>query len=131
VPGAETDSPILRACRAGDAARLAELLDGHPLLDIFEAAAVGQAGRVSELLDRDAGLVRALSDEGLTPLHYAARHGHPGVVRRLLRRGADVAAISRADGRTQPLQEAETGGHAEVVTQLRRAGAGAGRASHC
>ncbi|NXS29677.1 ASB18 protein, partial [Pomatostomus ruficeps] len=50
-----------------------------------------------------------------TPLCLAARHGHPGCLRHLLRRGADP---SLAPGGRGPLHEACQGGHDDCVELL-------------
>jgi uncharacterized protein len=99
------------------------LLRRHPVLDIFEAATVGQAGRVSELLDRDPGLARAISSDGFTPLHLASYFGHGDVARRLVRRGADVMSVSRNAMAAQPLHSAAAGRNLVAVEYLLRRGA--------
>jgi uncharacterized protein len=99
------------------------LLGRHPVLDIFEAATVGRAGRVSELLDRDPGLVRAISRDGFTPLHLASYFGHGGVARRLVRRGADVMSISRNASAVQPLHSAAAGRNLVALEYLLKCGA--------
>src|SRR4051812_24549586 len=48
------------------------LLEAQPTLDVFDAAATGDVDRLTELLDGDAGLVNAWSEDGYTPLHFAA-----------------------------------------------------------
>jgi uncharacterized protein len=96
-------SELLAAVYRGDQARVDELLAAEPVLDIFEAAAVGRAERVAELLDADPGLVSAWADDGFTPLHLAAYFGHVDAVRLLLERGADVGAVSRNQLAVQPL----------------------------
>src|SRR5215212_1170809 len=46
-----------------------------PELDVFEAAALGRAERVRELVAGDPALVRSLSPDGFTALHYPAFFG--------------------------------------------------------
>jgi uncharacterized protein len=102
---------------------VALLLARHPILDIFEAATVGQAGRVSELLDRDSGAVRAISADGFTPLHLASYFGHGDVARRLVRRGADVMSVSRNAMAAQPLHSAAAGRNLVATEYLLKHGA--------
>ncbi|QKG22982.1 ankyrin repeat domain-containing protein [Actinomadura verrucosospora] len=59
--------------------------------------------------------------DGVSPLHYAARHGHADPVRLLLEAGANPN-ITENYGFT-PLHEAAENGHAEVVRALLTAGA--------
>jgi uncharacterized protein len=116
-------SVLLLACYHRRQDMVQRLLDERPLLDIFEASATGQASRVSELADRDPGLVRAISADGFTPLHLAAFFDHPGVARRLLRRGADPRAVARNDSRVSLLHSALAAGSYAVARMLLDAGA--------
>ena len=61
---------------------------------------------------------------GETPLHLAARHGHPGIVRRLIRAGADPA-LGNPLGET-PLHVAAQHNHARCCLELLAAGADPG-----
>jgi uncharacterized protein len=116
-------SALLLACVLERPDLVACFLERHPILDIFEAAAADLGGRVSELLDRDAGLGRAVSPDGLTPLHIAARFGSGSALRRLLRRGADPLAIARDGSGAHPLHLAAAAGHSSIVGALLDAGA--------
>lgn len=60
--------------------------------DIFEAAAAGDIPRATELANADPQIVRARSNDGRTPLHYAAAAGKPEMVQFLGVRGADLSA---------------------------------------
>src|SRR3990170_4438450 len=70
------------------------LLEAGPELDVFDAAAVGDVDRLTELLDGDADLAGAWSEDGYTPLHFAAFFDRGKAVRVLLDHGADVGAVS-------------------------------------
>ncbi len=59
--------------------------------------------------------------DGLTPLHYAARAGHTGMVRLLIERKADVNAKDGSG--TAPLHEAARTGNLEAMDLLIAAGA--------
>ncbi len=99
------------------------LLEAKPELDIFDAAAVGDVDRLNELLDEDADLVKAYSEDGYTPLHFAAYFSRGPAVRLLLDRGADVGAVAKNDMEVQPLHSAVAAQAREVVAALLRAGA--------
>ena len=62
---------------------------------------------------------------GETPLHLAARHGHPGIVRRLIEAGADPA-LGNPRGET-PLHVAAQHKRAQCCLELMAAGADPGR----
>ena len=70
---------------------VAVLLAAGPVLDVFDAASVGDARRVAEWVDRDPKLLTATSGDGFSPLELAAFFGQAGVVKLLLERGADPA----------------------------------------
>jgi ankyrin repeat protein len=88
-------SPILDAVYRGRKDVLARLLAAAPILDVFEAAAVGDVDRVRELLDADPALAGAYAPDGFHPLGLAAFFRHREVLRLLIERGADVAAPAR------------------------------------
>jgi uncharacterized protein len=87
---------------------------------LVRASRAGQMDRVAELLEGGAGLER-LDGDGFTPLMRAAYHGHDDLVEMLLRRGADVNATA-ADG-ASALFWACVRGHATVAERLIAAGA--------
>jgi ankyrin repeat protein len=99
------------------------LLEAKPELDIFDAAAVGDVDRLTELLDGDGDLVGTYSEDGYTPLHFAAFFDQGKAVRLLLDRGADVAAVARNDMRVQPLHSAVAANSRDVAAALLIAGA--------
>lgn len=101
------------------------LLKAKPDLDVFDAAAAGDVDRLTELLDDDAGLLGAWSEDGYTPLHFAAFFDRGKALRLLLDRGADVAAVSRNDMKVQPLHSAVAAKSREIVAALLTAGADA------
>ncbi|AEJ19232.1 Ankyrin [Gracilinema caldarium DSM 7334] len=59
--------------------------------------------------------------DGLSPLHYASRYGHLGIVQLLLERKADVN-VKDSSG-TTPLHEAARGGYLDIMQLLIRSGA--------
>ena len=81
----------------------------------------GDAAAVAGALDRGED-VNAPQGDGMTALHWAARHADARMARTLLDAGADVGAGTRI-GRYQPLHVAARAGAAEVVEALLAAGA--------
>jgi len=62
------------------------------LLNIHNAARMGNVGRVRDLLRKNPSLVNAKDKAGNTPLHCAIGYFELGVVEELLAHGADVNA---------------------------------------
>jgi len=85
---------------------LAQLAMHGALLDIFEAAAVGDVLRIEDILGADPAMVHGFSGDGWTPLHLAAAFGTRQSVDVLLQHGAQVDALSRNPQRNQPLHAA-------------------------
>jgi ankyrin repeat protein len=136
VRAAVKDDPSLAAARDDDGRsavraalyihnqKLADvLLEAKPELDVFDAAAAGDVDRLTELLDADSDLVGTFSEDGYTPLHFAAFFDRGKAVRLLLDRGADVAAVSRNDMEVQPLHSAVAANSRDVAAALLIAGA--------
>jgi adenosylhomocysteine nucleosidase len=116
-------SPV-RAALYAQKQHVADLLmDAKPELDVFDAAAIGDDDRLTELLDGDPDLVGARSEDGFTPLHFAAFFNRGPAARLLLDRGADVGAVSDNDMKVQPLHSAVAAGSRDIVAALLRAGA--------
>jgi uncharacterized protein len=111
-------SDLLEALYRGDRDALETALAAEPDLTIFEAAAVGKLDRVHELLLLEAGFVDLWSPDGFTALHLAAFFGHEDVAAELLKRGADVNAVSRNQLSVQPINSAAAGNHTDVVRVL-------------
>ena len=132
---------FLGACMAADAERARELLERNPgLVDRFD-----EAGRQTFVLAAEegrVGSVRLMHELGFdlawegpwggTPLHHAAWHGRPPVVRLLLELGASIDARDREFG-SSPLGWAAHGSancrqadddYRAVVSTLLDAGAG-------
>ena len=117
-------SAVRRAIYAGRDEIATLLLDANPALDVFDTAAAGRSRGLAELLDADAGLARAWSSDGFTPLHLAAFFGHDEAVELLLRHGADVDVVARnRELQVAPLHSAAAGGHAKIVGILLEHGA--------
>jgi ankyrin repeat protein len=108
---------------------LARLAADGIVLDISEAAAVGDELRLKVLLEAEPALAESFSGDGWTPLHLAAAFGTPATVSALLAAGARVDAISRNPQQNQPLHAAlALGRNAETVRLLLANGAPANAA---
>lgn len=103
---------------------LAQLATHGVLLDVFEAAAVGDVLRIEDVLAADPAIAHSYSGDGWTPLHLAAGFGTPQSVDVLLQHGAQVDAVSRNPQRNQPLHAAlALGRNTETVRLLLAHGA--------
>lgn len=93
-----------------------------PLSDIHYAAEVGSIRQVKKFLNKDIDVnAKEKGENGETPLHVAALHGHKDIVEFLIESGAMVDSRDN-DGRT-PLHPAGWAGETEVATILIRHGA--------
>ncbi len=93
---------------------------------LIEAIRAGDAGRVAALLDQDAD-PRAAGSDGTTPLHWAARGGQRAIIERLLAAGGDATAVNRYG--VTPLALAAEAGDEATVGVLLDAGADPNSAS--
>jgi len=94
------------------------ILNSRSNLDIFEATASGRAQTVSEILHRDSAQATAWSSDGFTALHFASFFNEPTIARELVRRGADVAAVSMNPMEVTPLHSAAAAHATEIVRML-------------
>ena len=90
---------------------------------VADAAMAGDAAEVRTLVS-DGADVNAPQGDGMTALHWAARHGDEGLAAFLIDAGADVAAQTRIGAYT-PLHLAAEAGAGPVVALLLEAGAAA------
>ncbi len=89
--------------------------------EIHDAAKAGDLVKVQALIEREPALVNAKDETGRTPLHWACRGVHVGVVRLLVGLGADVNARD-ANG-VSPLHSVSSRGHVEAAKVLLDSGA--------
>lgn len=68
---------------------LSAVMKAGATFDLSAACATGDLARVQALLEEDSARARRLDSGRRSPLTYAARGGHPEVVRVLLRHGCD------------------------------------------
>lgn len=64
--------------------------------DLFQAVQSGDAAKVKEIIAAHPQLANTETQDGLTPLGYAAHFGNAEVVRVFLELGADVNAVSHS-----------------------------------
>ena len=111
--------------------RLACVVGAVGVMAITVAAAV-DSPVANAAMGRDIASLRTLLDEGgdanagrgdgMTGLHWAAKHGNSEMARLLLDAGANLEALTRIGDHT-PLHVASTAGHASVMMVLVEAGA--------
>ena len=92
-------------------------------LDIFETVAAGRSEAVAAILDRDPAQAKSWSADGFTPLHFAAFFGQHAIACELVRRGADVSAVSMNPMEVTPLHSAAAAHATEIVRMLVESGA--------
>lgn len=122
---------ILQFARYMQDERILEaLIAAGPELSLFEASQLDRTANVAAMLDRDPTLINARSADGFTALHLAAYYGSPNVVRLLLERGADTAAITTNFLENMPLHAAAAGRRTEECRLLLEHGADVNARQH-
>jgi ankyrin repeat protein len=97
---------------------LASVLARHPVLDPFEAAAVGDYARVAAEIARDPAFIRSAA-RGWSALHFASFGGQREVAELLIDKGADINFRSKNKFENTPLQVALLTAQAQTeVAQL-------------
>jgi ankyrin repeat protein len=119
----EEVSEILQAKYRGNNARVEELLEAGPALNIFEAAATGQTARVRELLASNPAQVNAYAPDGFHPLGLAAFFGNRATVEALLEAGADVNQQSRESMKVSALHSSAAARRPDIAELLLAKGA--------
>jgi len=100
--GAEKSTPLAGTARNGNATRRE-----YPAVKLPADAQVKALEEVKTLLKKG-GAVNGDYGKGLTPLHWAARHGFTQVAEFLIENGADLNAKERAIAQSTPLHVAAT-----------------------
>jgi ankyrin repeat protein len=122
-------SGLMQARYRNDVAEVERLRAAGHVLDVHEAAAVGDDDRLRALLDEEPALADAWSEDGAQPLHFAAYFGHLPCVLLLLERGADPCRHARGFNGVAPINAAAANGPkpnprcTELVRVLLEAGA--------
>ena len=86
--------------------------------EIHDAAKLGGCAKVQKLLSGDPKLVSLQDEQGLTPLHYAAKKGWKPVTELLIKSGADVEAKDKSG--VTALDYAKAAKHTAVADLLRK-----------
>ncbi len=110
-----------KAVSRTDKINAAESKEDKKYSDIFEAIDKNDLQAVKDFLMKDPLLVNADENDGWTPLHRAALHGHKEIAEMLIDKGNDVNA-QEMFGNT-PLHKAALYGHKEVTEFLISEGA--------
>jgi ankyrin repeat protein len=101
------------------------LLARGAVLQLHDAAAVGDLSRVQEILSVHTESANAFSPDGFPVVALAAAFGHLEVVQFLAERGADINAISTNGTGYTALTGAVANGHSSIVAFLLQQGANA------
>ena len=99
------------------------LIASGVVLELPEAAAVGNLARVRELIEKNQAGVNSFSPDGFPVVALAAFLGHREVVEYLAAHGADINAPATNGSGYNALTGAVTSGHAAVVQWLLEHGA--------
>ncbi|EFH84429.1 ankyrin repeat domain-containing protein [Ktedonobacter racemifer] len=117
-------SPVLWAYYTGKTDLLPTLFTANPLLDIYDAAALGDQSRLLYLLNDAPALAHSYSQDGFTALHLVAFFSNnTAAASTLLDAGAQVDAIARNSQQVTPLHSAIAGGHFAIARVLVERGA--------
>lgn len=109
---------VILAMAAEGCSRKAEEKPMTPTDVLCAAARAGELAKVKELLAASPLLIRAKDDEGKTALHHAASGGRMEVVKFLLEQGADPTARDKYN--ITPMERAALKRHDEIAALLMR-----------
>lgn len=99
------------------------LIASGAVLELPEAAALGNLARVRELIEKNLAQANSFSPDGFPVVALAAFLGHVEVVQYLASHGADINAAATNGSGYNALTGAVTSGHATVVQWLLEHGA--------
>ena len=88
--------------------------------ELIEAVKSGNLAEVESVLGNDSSLINGKDENRMTPLHWAAKNGHIGIVRFLLANGAVRCLHDKDDCGLTALEYADAIGHENVVEFLRQ-----------
>ncbi|MGB7434369.1 MAG: ankyrin repeat domain-containing protein [Candidatus Acidiferrum sp.] len=99
------------------------LLARGAVLQLYDAAAVGDLGRVKEFVEHDPRFVSSFSPDGFPVFALAAVFGHLDIVRYLAQSGADIDGTATNGSGYNALTGAVASGHIDIVYLLLQRGA--------
>lgn len=94
------------------------LLSRGPVLELNDAAAVGNLERVKELVGKDLAVARSFSPDGFSIFALASAFGHLEIAKYLAEHGADINATATNSSGYNALTGAVASGHTEIVRWL-------------
>jgi ankyrin repeat protein len=116
-------SGVLTAVYTGRQEIREYLIASGAVLELHDAAAVGNLARVRELVESHGALGNSFSPDGFPVVALAAFLGHLEIVEYLAARGADLNAVATNGSGYNALTGAVTSGHTAVVQWLLEHGA--------
>ena len=122
-------SLVMQALYHGRRALAERIADWKPVLDILEAASLGQLERLKELAGNPIA-VQAFSGDGFTALHYACYFGPPEAAEILVESGADVSAAAKNPMQVMPLHSAASARNLKAARLLLEHGADVNARQH-
>lgn len=114
------NSIILRAIYYGKKDLAKEIQKHVQIIDIHEAAALGDFLVIENILKKDEKVINSWSNDGFSPLQLACAFSDSiSIIRLLLDKGADINAISKNEKTIiGPIHAAVFGGNKEIVKCL-------------
>jgi ankyrin repeat protein len=98
------------------------LIEDGAYYDVYSACALNDTARLKTLMKEEPGVITAVEDYQMTPLHWAARAGAMECAEILLKHGASVNALNKAQ--RAPLQLAADRDKVDMIRLLVAHGAG-------
>ena len=116
-------SGVLTAVYTGRQEIREYLIVSGAVLELHDAAAVGNLGRARELVERHGAQANSYSPDGFPVIALAAFLGHLEIVEYLAARGADINAVATNGSGYNALTGAVASGHTAVAQWLLEHGA--------
>src|ERR671922_1514990 len=120
---ADGTSAVFLALYRGNAQLAGEVASRKSIIDVFEAACLGNLELVKRLVDSDSSLVKSHSPDGFTALALAAYVGQKDAAEYLLSRGADPNSVAKNETGFTALTGAVSQNHNEIARLLIKNGA--------
>ncbi|HYY91458.1 MAG TPA: ankyrin repeat domain-containing protein [Candidatus Dormibacteraeota bacterium] len=120
---ADGTSAVFLALYRGNAQLAGEVASRKSIIDVFEAACLGNLELVKRLVDSDISLVKSHSPDGFTALALAAYVGQKDAAEYLISRGADPNSVAKNETGFTALTGAVSQNHNEIARLLIKNGA--------